>query len=42
MAEKTWISDENGNRCSVEYFGSEEAAKTALESLKNCSLCSDC
>jgi hypothetical protein len=39
---KTWINDDNGNKCSVEYFGSEEAAKRALSSLKNCYGCSDC
>jgi hypothetical protein len=38
----TWISDENNNRCSVEYFGSEENAKKALATLTNCSDCSDC
>ena len=37
-----WIGDANGNRCSVEYFGSREAAQKALDSLKNCSDCSDC
>ncbi len=40
--EKTWISDEHGNRCSVEYFGIEEAARKALASLIGCSGCSDC
>lgn len=30
----TWIKDENGNRCSVEYWGSEEAARKALASLE--------
>src|ERR1043166_8678282 len=38
----TWISDANGNRCSVEYWGSEENAKKALDSLENCSGCSNC
>jgi hypothetical protein len=44
----TWISDANGNKCSVEYFGTEELAKAALDSLidcrncVNCSRCSDC
>ena len=38
----TWISDERGNKCSVEYFGSEEAARAALASLIDCSGCSDC
>ena len=39
---KTWLTDSNGNRCSVEYFGSREAAQKALDSLKGCSDCSDC
>jgi len=38
----TWIEDANGNKCSVEYFGSEEAARAALESLKNCKYCINC
>src|SRR5262252_7019547 len=44
----TWISDQNGNRCSVEYWGTKEDAQRALDSLKNCSgcgsfkNCSDC
>ena len=38
----TWIRDDNGNKCSVEYFGSEEAAKEALASLKDCDNCTNC
>lgn len=41
----TWIKDANGNRCSVEYFGSQDAAQKALDSLrvcKGCVNCSDC
>jgi hypothetical protein len=38
----TWLTDANNNRCSVEYFGSREAAQKALDSLENCSDCSDC
>lgn len=38
----TWIEDANGNKCSVEYFGSIEAAQAALDSLKNCSRCTGC
>jgi len=38
----TWIRDDRGNKCSVEYFGSEEAAKTALASLKDCENCTNC
>lgn len=26
----TWLTDSNGNRCSVKYFGSKEAAQTRL------------
>lgn len=26
----TWLEDSNGNRCSVERFGSAEAAQAAL------------
>ena len=40
-----WLEDANGNRCSVEYFGSREAAQKALDGLvgcKNCTNCSDC
>lgn len=45
---ETWICDDRGNKCSVEYFGSREAAKVALQSLNNCnnsincSYCSGC
>jgi hypothetical protein len=39
---KTWLTDNNGNRCSVEHFGSREAAQEALDSLIDCSDCSDC
>lgn len=38
----TWLKDSNGNRCSVEYFGSVEKAQAALESLKNCVDCENC
>jgi len=38
----TWLEDTNGNRCSVEHFGSKEAAQTALDSLKNCRNCTNC
>ena len=41
----TWLKDANGNKCSVEYWGSQEAAQRALDSLKdchNCINCSDC
>lgn len=38
----TWISDSRGNKCSVEYWGTEDAAKTALDSLTNCDNCTNC
>ena len=38
----TWLTDNNGNRCSVECWGSKKAAQVALNSLKGCSDCSDC
>jgi len=41
----TWLEDSNGNKCSIEYFGSKEAAQKALDSLircYNCINCSDC
>jgi hypothetical protein len=37
-----WLKDDRGNKCSVEYFGSEEAAKTALDGLENCDNCTNC
>ncbi len=37
-----WLTDDNGNRCSVDYFGSREAAQAALDSLKNCQDCINC
>ncbi len=36
------LIDERNNRASIEYFGSEEAARKALESCSDCSDCSDC
>ncbi len=38
----TWINGENGNRASIELWGSEEAARASLATLTNCSYCSDC
>lgn len=38
----TWITDDRGNRCSVEHFGSEDAARRALESNENCRNCENC
>src|SRR6266404_4841468 len=42
VSSTTWLTDKNGNKCSVEYFGSAEAARKALDSLRNCSNCSNC
>ena len=36
------FSDDNGNVCTVAYFGSEEAAQKALASLTECTGCLDC
>ncbi len=38
----TWINGDNGNRASVELWGSAEAAKASLAKLIECSGCSDC
>jgi hypothetical protein len=38
----TWITDENGNRASIELWGSESAARESLQTLKDCSRCSNC
>lgn len=37
-----YVTDENGNRASIEYFGSQEAAENSLKTLKNCINCTDC
>ena len=37
-----YLTDSNGNRASIKYFGSEKAAQAALDSLKNCTNCTDC
>ena len=34
--EQDWLRDAHGNAASISHFGSVEAAKTALESLSNC------
>lgn len=41
MTETIWLTDPNGNRASVEYFGSREAAQAALDSLQNCENCTN-
>jgi hypothetical protein len=38
----TSVTDDRGNRCSVQYFGSKKAAQKALDSLKNCDDCTNC
>ncbi len=38
----TWIKDERGNKCSVEWFGTQDAAQAALDSLKDCDNCVNC
>src|SRR5229473_4035954 len=38
----TWIEDKNGNRCSVERWGSHESAQKVLASCSGCSRCSGC
>lgn len=40
--DRTWVRDENGNRCSVVYFGSEDNAEAALKSLQGCNGCVNC
>ena len=37
-----WLTDSNGNKCSVEYFGTRELAQSALDSLKECRDCVNC
>ena len=37
-----WLGDSDGNRSSVAYFGSREAAEIALASLVNCKNCTNC
>ncbi len=37
-----WLTDAHGNKCSVEYWGSKEAAQAALDSLKDCDECINC
>lgn len=37
-----WLIDRNGNRCSIEHFGSRALAQEALDSLKNCRNCVNC
>jgi hypothetical protein len=38
----TWITDDHGNRASVEYWGSKENAEASLKTLTNCRNCMNC
>lgn len=38
----TWFYDADKNRCSLEYWGSEKAAREALATLTRCIGCTDC
>ena len=40
--EEKWVTDASGNKCSIAYWGSEESARRALDSLIDCHNCSDC
>lgn len=40
--QQTWVSDGADNRCSIERWGSETAAREALASCQDCSGCQDC
>ena len=40
--ENGWLTDGNGNKASIKYFGSEDDARNALLSLKNCRNCINC
>lgn len=45
IVQPVWLEDANGNKSSVTYFGTQEAAQKALDSLigcKNCVNCSGC
>jgi len=37
-----YLTDKNGNRASIAYFGSEKAAQAALDSLIDCRDCTNC
>ena len=37
-----WVSDSNGNRASVAFWGSREKAEASLATLKDCHACHDC
>lgn len=38
----TWITGANGNRASVEWWGSEKAARASLATLTRCTNCTNC
>ena len=37
-----YVTDMNGNKASIKYFGSKEAAQKSLKTLKNCHDCINC
>jgi len=37
-----WLTDENFNRASIEYFSTRAKAEQALRSLDNCTDCVNC
>ena len=37
-----WVTDQRGNRASVEFWGSEKAARNSLKLLVNCENCTNC
>ena len=37
-----WITDDKGNRASIEYWGSKKAAEASLKTLTNCTNCTNC
>lgn len=37
-----WVVDTAGNKCSIEYFGTESAARKALGFLVACTDCKNC
>lgn len=40
--ENGWLIDADNNRAQIEYFGSREAAESALKSLEDCRDCTNC
>lgn len=42
MNTSEWVSDNDGNRCSITCFGSRDSAEIALNTLRNCRNCTNC